>query len=138
MKIKEKIIFNPHTNEIIGFEEGAFNTDIVKTELAGIIDECAQIEQTNDNRAKPSVAKHILLFMFIRWDKEGNPMKRVVARYSVGKSTGEDIMNKIRNVIRALASRGFIINQIASDGATENVSAMKQISTITAKDAFVG
>ena len=43
MKIKEKIVSNPRTNEIIGFEEGAFNTDIVKTELANIINNGSQI-----------------------------------------------------------------------------------------------
>ena len=137
MKIKEKIVFNPFTKEIIGFEEGACNTDVIKAELMGIINCDAEIDTSeNIEREKPSVAKHILLFMFIRWDKEGSSMKRVVARYSVDKSTGEDLCNKIRNIIRALAARGFIVNQVASDGATENVSAMKQIATITAKEVF--
>ena len=64
-------------------------------------------------------------------------MKRFVARYSVDKSTGEDLCNKVRNIIRALSSRGFIVKQVASDGATEHISAKKQIATITAKYAFI-
>ena len=74
--------------------------------------------------------------MFVRWDKEGASFKRVLVRFSVGKSSGETLMNTVRKVIRALASRGFVVNQIASDGATENVSAMKQMATIIANDAF--
>ena len=31
MKIKEKIVFNPHTNESIGFEDGVCNTDVITT-----------------------------------------------------------------------------------------------------------
>ena len=37
MKIKEKTVFNTHTNEIIDFYKGAFNTDILKTELVNSI-----------------------------------------------------------------------------------------------------
>jgi hypothetical protein len=31
---------------------------------------------------------------------------------------------------------GFIVNQVTSDGATENVSAMKQLATLNASDIF--
>lgn len=30
MKIKEKIVYNPHTNEIIGFEEGGLDEDVLQ------------------------------------------------------------------------------------------------------------
>ena len=40
------------------------------------------------------------------------------------------------SVIWALSIRGFIVNQIASDGATKNVSAMKQLATLTAQEVF--
>ena len=142
MTIKEKIFFNPRTNEIIGLEEGACNTDAIVTELEIVLSNYSSdgTPSNNDNddasRKKPSVAKHILLFMFILWDRENNPMKRVVARFSIGKSSGEELCNKIRFVICALVSRGFIVNQMTCDGATENVSAMKQIATIKASDTF--
>lgn len=40
------------------------------------------------------------------------------------------------SVIRALSICGIIVNQIASDGATKNVSAMKQLATISTAEAF--
>ena len=109
---------------------------MVKAEMSSIINDVNTNEQADKPREIPSVAKHILLCMFIRWNKEGASFKTVVARFSVGKSSGETLMNTVRKVIRALASRGFVVNQIASDGATENVSAMKQMATIITNDAF--
>ncbi len=92
--------------------------DVAKAEMSSIINDVNKNEQADKLREIPSVAKHILLFMFIRWNKEGASFKTVVARFSVGKSSGETLMNIVRKVIRALASRGFVVNQIASDGAT--------------------
>ena len=63
-------------------------------------------------------------------------MKRIVARYSVCKSSWEDLSKKVLNIIRGLAPRGFIVIQMVSDGATYNVSAMKQLATLTAKEVF--
>ena len=47
-------------------------------------------QDDDSNRETPNIAKHILVFMFILWDSKHNPMKRVDARHSVGKSSGED------------------------------------------------
>ena len=52
------------------------------------------------------------------------------------KSTGPELIKKIELVICALYARGFIVNQITSDGAIENVSAMKLLATHKAKDVF--
>lgn len=129
IKIKEKIVFNPHTNEIIGFEDGVFNIDVITTELAAILsNNTAPSLKGEKNRQKPTVAKYILVFMFIPWDHDSNPMKIVVARFSVGSSTSEELCNKIRFVIRALSFREFIVNQVTCDGATENVSVMRQLA----------
>lgn len=133
MKVKEKIVFNQHTNEIIGFVDGGIDVDVLKKEM---------IDMSNDETAGknkknlPPIAKHFLLFMFCRWDNVGNPMKRSVARYSVSNSTGEGLARKIIPIITALFTRGFIVNQVTFDGASENVSAMKQLGTITAEEAF--
>ena len=54
-------------------------------------------------------------------------MKRVVAQYSIGKLSGEELCNKVQFAICSLASRGFIVNQVTCDGATENVSVMKNL-----------
>ena len=39
-------------------------------------------------------------------------------------------------VIHSLYNSGFIVNQVASNGASENVSAMKHIADLKAKDIF--
>ena len=76
--------------------------DVVASELSSMINgEETEGEESYKIRSKPTVAKHILLLMFIRWDREGTPMKNVVARYSVEKSSGENLLITIRNVIRA-------------------------------------
>lgn len=129
MKIKEKMVFNPHTNEIIGFTDPTLTVDVLKSEL-----ETMDKDVQEGKRTKPQIAKNILVFMFERWD--GEPMKRVVARYSVGKANGEFLHNTILHVISGLASRGFIVNQISSDGATENVSALSQLANIKASELF--
>ena len=74
--------------------------------------------------------------MFIGWEKDGSPMKIVVARYYACKSGWEDLSKKVLNIIRGLAPRGFIVIKMASDGAIYNVSAMKQLTTLTAKEVF--
>lgn len=61
MKVKEKIIFNPHTNKIVGFEEGDYNTDVISIELASIIGNGTNIDESDNSRDKPSVAKQILI-----------------------------------------------------------------------------
>lgn len=130
MKIKEKMVFNTHTNEIIGFTDPTLTVDVLKVELENMDKEV----QEGGERKKPEIAKNILVFMFERWD--GEPMKRVVARYSVGKANGEFLHNTILHVVCGLASRGFLVNQITSDGATENVSALSQLANINASDVF--
>ena len=140
MKIKEKVAFNPHTNEIIGFDS-KLKDDVlekeIKTEIEDLCkDTTTTTSEISSRSKKPNLAKQILVFMFILWDSKGNPMKRVVARYSVGKSNGEVLCQIIEHVICGLAMRGFIVNQVTSDGATENVSAMKQLATLKASEMF--
>ena len=102
---------------------------MITTELATILsNNTAPSLKGYKNRQTPTVAKYILVFMFILWDRGSNLMKRVVARFSVGSSTGEELCNKIRFVIRALSSREFIVNQVTFYGATENVSTIKQLA----------
>lgn len=85
---------------------------------------------------KPSVAKHFLLFMFRFWDARGVSLKRSVARFSVCSSNGEDLKRKILKVIAALPAYGFIVNQLASNSATENMLEMKQLANTSVKEAF--
>ena len=134
MSIKEKIVYNRHTNEIIGFVEGGLDEDVLQSEFDALA--TSGEDENNDGDTLPSIAKHILVFILRLWDSKGNSLKICVARYSVSSSNGEDLKRKISEVIWALPARGFIVNQVASDGATENVSAMNQLASITAKEAF--
>ena len=86
----------------------------------------------------PDTADHLLLFMVSTWDWEQQPvLKRSVARFTVkAKSDGETIAKRIKVVIHSLYNSGFIVNQVASNGASENVSAMKHIADLKAKDIF--
>ena len=58
-------------------------------------------------------------------------------RYAVGtKSIGTELVEKIEQVICALYTRGFFINQVCSDGASDDVSAISLLATHKAKDVF--
>ena len=106
MKIKEKVVFNPYTNEIMGFASG-LTMDVLEKEIKVEIDALSKDTDTASepsSRFKPEVAKQILVFMFILWDSKRNPIKRVVARYSVGKSNGEVLCQIVEHVICGLVS----------------------------------
>lgn len=134
MKVREKILMNFHTNEIVGFEYGASSEDVLKMDLDAL---ATRLENDDEQKPwRPPVATHILLFMFCRWDAEGPLLKRSVARFSVTNSTGEYLVRHIHRIIAYLYARGFIVNQVASDGATENVSAMKQLTTHSVSEVF--
>ena len=64
-------------------------------------------------------------------------IKRAVARYAVGaKLIGQELSKKIEVIIGSLYMQGFIVNQVTSDGASENVSALKLLATHKARDVF--
>ena len=61
-----------------------------------------------------------------------------MVRFSVGtKLTGAELVQKIEHVICDLYGREFIVNQIASNGASGNVMALKLLATHTAKEVFL-
>ena len=115
-KRKEKLRFNAHTTELVGFVGGAIDTDVVLHEFtrlqklhqdAEIDEECIDVsEARNDNL--PDTAEHLLLFIFSSWDKKQQVMKRTVARYTVGaKSTGHKLKLKIEKVARFFGEPGY-------------------------------
>ena len=138
MKVKEKIVYNPRTHEIVGFVEGAVEEDVILKSFNDFINsgETNENEDVKSIDKRPAVAQHILVFMFVLWDSKGDDSKQIVACYSVAKSNDEDLVRKILNIIAGLGKRGFIVNQVASDGASENISALKQLGTITAEMEF--
>ena len=146
MKVREKLCFNPHTMELVGFVGGGIDNDVIKHEFKRLAKQHAEAEVVEENNVKddgdeslrPDIAQHLLLFIFSTWDKERPVIKRAVARYAVGaKSTGSELACKIEKIICALYVRGFIVNMVASDGASENVAALKMLGTHSAKDVFV-
>ena len=128
IKVKEKICFNPHTMEIVGFVDGAVNEDVITREFEEIAydkiteEEIASTFADKSDTPLPDTADHLLLFMVSTWDREQPVIKRSVARFTVkAKSDGETIAKRIKLVIHSLYNSGFIVNQVASDGASENV-----------------
>ena len=61
----------------------------------------------------------------------------VVSRFGVLSLDATYIMDKIMKSISALALFGFLVDTVGGDGAAENRSALKQLSTISVKDVLV-
>ena len=135
MKKKGKLTFNNHTNEIVDFEEGSTTADVLEQELKALVGDLEN-EEEKEMPTLP-VAQYFLLFMIRRWDSNGPCLKRSIARYLITSSSGEWLKGIIMNLIPHLSLRGFIVVQIACDGASENVSAMKQLATLTVEDVFM-
>jgi hypothetical protein len=83
-------------------------------------------------------AKHYLAFFFTLWNGKGAPMKFCGARYALLTMDAAFIQNTVLKVTAALSCYGFIVDTLATDGASENRSANKMMATITAKDMFGG
>ena len=71
-KIREKSYNNPHTHDILGFENGAYDIDVLMKEMSTLDSNLKKLEvedNTNDNKNKrniPNVTQHALLFMISR------------------------------------------------------------------------
>jgi hypothetical protein len=81
-------------------------------------------------------AKHYLAFFFTLWNGKGAPMKFCGAQNALLTMDAIFIQNKVLKVTAALSCYGFIVNTLATDGASENRSANKMMATITAKYIF--
>lgn len=147
MSVKNKLVFNAHTLELVGYVGGAINNDVISTEFSKFAQGQTEAEiqeenkptseKGNDNNQLPVTAEHLLLFIFSTWDRQQPVIKRAVARHAVGaKSTGTELLVKIEQVVCALYTRGFLVNQVCSDGASENVSALSLLANHNAEDVF--
>ena len=131
MKIKEKIIMNFYTNEITDFEEDGLYEDVLKMELAELVSKL-----DNGIKSDQPFASYILLFMVCQWDSDGPMLKQSIARYLVTKSTNKQLKDKIMSVINYLYLMEYIVIQVASDGASENVSKCKKLAKLSVRDLF--
>ena len=99
-KVKEKLCFNPHTMELVGFVDEAVNDDVMKeefTRLARQQKENEAADEMGNKNPQPDTAEHFLLFMFVMWDQKHQVTKRAVTRYAVGaKSIGTELLKKNR------------------------------------------
>ena len=154
MVVKEKLEYNTHSMRIVGFADDAFDLDIIKKELANRIRDNNQEEsreetdsgnesKNDDSRtAAPKVttqssvplAKHFLVFMFTSWELHTTRHQFVVARYAVKSLDAAYLCDKILAIISSLAKYGFIVDTITGDGASENRSVFKTLSTLSFKD----
>ena len=136
MSIKNKVKFDPHTHELVGFEEGALKENVLLKELEAL-DQQSAGGTVQKKSLRPDLSQQFLIFVYTSWDADTAEMKSVVARYATGSGiTAEFLVPKIRDIISALYVHGFIVVNICGDGATENRSSFKQLATLIARDIF--
>ena len=135
MSIKAKVKYDPHSHELVGFEHGALDEDVLLKEM-GIVKQIPS-SKADQETERPGLTKQMLIFMFTSWDAEHQPLKSVVARYATGSGIKADFLVPIiRDIISSLYMYGLIVVNVAGDGATENRSSFKQLATLCAKDVF--
>lgn len=127
MTHKSGLIFNTHTNQLVGFDE-----NVIHSAFSALNNEC------EDNASdRPELSKEFLVFIMQTWDNNKRAVKHVVARYGVSNKIRADyLVGKMNEVIVATYTFGFIVNNITGDGASENWSCFKQLGTETAGQLF--
>jgi hypothetical protein len=106
-KIKEDLIFNKQTGEIIGY-----------TNLAGIDEYFHALEQAcNGSMPKRELATHVLMLMV-----RGlfNSMKFPYAQFSTKSLSGCDIFSIFWSAVERLELLGFRVMAVVCDGASSN------------------
>ena len=121
--ICDKVKYNPHTNQLVGFSYDAFDKNFLLEDLNKLTGE-------HDNDCKTRVdtnrAKQYLIFMINRRKKNAKPMKYVIARYAVASGVSSSLLlSEIPKIICALYYYGIIVNNVTGDGASENRSAFR-------------
>ena len=127
-KGKEKVLMDQVTGEIIGYEQDAFELDI-------ILQEIKRLQVPNEEQdSEPKLAQHYLVFIFSTWEKSGHHKQFVVARYAVKTITSRFLKREVRKIIHALFLYEFIVTAISGDGASENRSTFHDLCTHTIAD----
>jgi hypothetical protein len=137
-KGKEKVLMDQVTGEIVGYEQDAFELDIILQEIKRL-----QPPNEQDTDAEllggdeePKLAQHYLVFIFSTWEKSGHHKQFVVARYAVKTITSRFLKREIRKIIQALFLYKFIVTAISGDGASENRSTFHDLCTHTIADVM--
>ena len=132
--ICDKVKYNPHTNQLVGFAYNAFDKDV-------LLEDMNTLANTETDSSKTSVrenrAKQYLIFMINRWEKDAKPLKYVVARYAVAAGVSSSLLlSEIPKIICGLYAFGIIVNNVTGDGASENRSTFRALANISMGDIF--
>ena len=115
--IADKVKYNPHTNQLVGFSYNAFDKDVLLEDLNKLTNTVTDDDNkiVNENRAQ-----QYLIFMINRWEKNSKPLKYVVARYAVGAGVSSTLLlSEIPKIICGLYTFGIIVTNVTADGASE-------------------
>jgi len=130
--ICDKVKYNPHTNQLVGFSHDAFDKNVLLEDLNKLTGVHVEDFKT---RVDNNRAKQYLIFMINRWEKNAKPMKYVIARYAVASDVSSSLLiSEIPKIICALYYYGIIVNNVTGDGASENRSAFRSLSTISMRE----
>ena len=134
--ICDKVRFNPHTNELVGFTHDAFDENVLLRDLPDLDCE-TEVKSPKSNDFSTKKAKQYILFMVSRWEQKDKPIKRVITRYAVGAGISSAfLLSEIPRIIVALFRYNLIVNNKTGDRASENRSAFKGLATISIDEMF--
>jgi hypothetical protein len=144
-KCRDRVVYNFHTGELMGFAYDAFDVNIISEEWAAA---SKQVESEFDStvrtpkhkdkgkKDKLPLAKHFLAFYFTTWSPMREKTQFCVARYGMEKISGVWLAETIPLIAAVLAQYGFVVNAIVSDGAAENRSANHLLGEISAREVL--
>jgi hypothetical protein len=137
-KCRDKIIYNYHTGELMGYAHDAFDVNLIQAEWkqAAKNAEAKNGGASAKKESKPKLAKHFLLFYFTSWESRSRKTQMCVARYGMDSIMGSWLAKEIRKIIACLDVYGFLVNSIVADGASENRSCNNQLATLSVSDVI--
>ena len=101
------------SGEIIGYEQDAFELDI-------ILQEIKPLQVPNEEQdSEPKLAQHYLVFIFSTREKSGHHKQFVVAPYAVKTITSRFLKREVRNRIHALFLYEFVVTAISMKSAAK-------------------
>ena len=135
MITKGRFGISRNTNELVGIADDAFEDSVVSNELKML--ESNDDENVEKEMNLPGTAKHFLVLIATTWSSKGK-IQFLAARYGLPSVTAARLARELEKVIVSLAFYGFIVDTVAGDGASENRSTWKTLSTVSARDILVG
>ena len=133
MHVKGRFGVSRNTNEIVGMQENALDEDVLRRELKRVEKNSIDADSDADKKIDlPGLAAHFVVFIATTWSC-GRKIRFLAARFGRKSVTGIWVQKTIIKLLVSLAAYGFIGDTISGDGASENRSAFRMLSTISAK-----